>query len=99
MSHTRANSSAFPEEMAAHTRVQRAYFGPDGLLRRHQYTVDILGGAPGVNYASDYRSVDGIMVSMRRRVYAYGSDGRMITEPLLVSIDISNPKFHPQPLI
>ena len=24
-------------------------FGPDGLLRRHDYKVDILGGATGLN--------------------------------------------------
>ncbi len=32
-------------------------FGPDGLLRRHDSTVDILGGATGLNDATDYRNV------------------------------------------
>jgi len=30
-------------------------------LRRHDYTVDILGGATGLNHASDYRDVDDIL--------------------------------------
>jgi hypothetical protein len=83
----------FPDFMAAHTRVQRAYFGPDGLLRRHQYTVDVLGGAPGVNYAEKYEQVNGIMVPMQRRVYAYDVSGQKIAEPVLVTIDIRNLRF------
>jgi len=47
----------FPKEYAAHTRVQYSYFGEDGLLRRHLYTVDVLGGAPGANYASSISPV------------------------------------------
>jgi hypothetical protein len=34
----------------SHTREQISCLGPDGLLRRHDYTVDILGGATGLNY-------------------------------------------------
>ena len=52
----------FPDSIAGHTRNQVSYFGPDGLLRRHEYTVDVLGNAPGLNYASDYRAANGLMV-------------------------------------
>jgi hypothetical protein len=58
------------------------------LLRRHDYTVDILGGATGLNYASDYRDVDGIIVPAKRRVYAYEDDYQIVKEPLLVAIDM-----------
>jgi hypothetical protein len=57
-----------PDCIASHSREQVAYFGPDGLLRRHGYTVDVRGGASGLNYAADYRNVDGIIVPMKRRV-------------------------------
>lgn len=40
----------FPDYITSHTRVQRAYYGPDGLPRRHQYVVDDLGGAQTVNW-------------------------------------------------
>ena len=46
----------FPDNVKSHTREQISCFGPDGLLRRHDYTVDILGGATELNYASDYRN-------------------------------------------
>ncbi len=79
----------FPDTVKSHTKTQIFCFGPDGLLRRHDYTVDVLGGAPGLNYASDYREVDGIMFPTKRRVYAYKGNYQPVMEPLLVNIDMS----------
>jgi hypothetical protein len=31
----------------SHTRQQISCFSPDGLLRRHDFAIDILGGPPG----------------------------------------------------
>jgi hypothetical protein len=78
----------FPDYVKSHTKEQISCFGPDGLLRRHDYTVDILGGATGLNYAMDYRDVDGIVVPTKRRVYAYEGDYQLVKEPLLVAIDM-----------
>src|ERR1700681_856029 len=46
--HWRALKVCFPDYIATHTRDQISYFGPEGLLRRHQHTVDVLGDAPGL---------------------------------------------------
>jgi hypothetical protein len=78
----------FPDNVKSHTKTQISCFGPDGLLRRHDYTVDILGGATGLNYASDYLDVDGIIVPTKRRIYAYEGDYQLVMEPLLVAIDM-----------
>jgi hypothetical protein len=78
----------FPDSIKSHTREQISCFGPDGLIRRHDYTVDILGGATGLNYASDYRDVDGIIIPTKRRIYAYEGDYQLVPEPLLVKIDM-----------
>ena len=83
----------FPDNVKSHTREQISCFGPDGLLRRHDYTVDILGGATGLNYASEYRNVDGIIVPTKRRVYAYEGDYQLVKEPLLVAIDMGEITF------
>jgi hypothetical protein len=83
----------FPEGYAAHTRTQYVYFGEDGLVRRHLYTVDILGGASGTNYALDYRSVDGIKVATRRQIVGYNQDRQKLAQPILVSIDLSEVQF------
>ena len=78
----------FPDNVTSHTREQILCFGHNGLLRRHDYTVDILGGAPGLNYAFDYRNVDGIVFPTKRRVFGYEGDYQPVTEPLLVAIDL-----------
>jgi hypothetical protein len=78
----------FPDHIKSHTREQISCFSPDGLLRRHDYTVDILGGATGLNYATDYRDVDGIMIPTTRRIYAGEGDYQLVPEPLLVNIDM-----------
>jgi hypothetical protein len=83
----------FPDNVKSHTKEQISCFGPDGLLRRHDYTVDILGGATGLNYASEYRNVDGITIPTRRRIYAYEGDYQLVKEPLLVAIDMGEIKL------
>ena len=83
----------FPDHIASHTKTQVTHFGPDGLMRRHDYTVDILGGATGANYPGDYRDFQGIMVPTTRRIFAYDADLKKVPEPMLVSIDISHVSF------
>ena len=78
----------FPDHIKSHTREQISCFGPDGLIRRHDYTVDILGGATGLNYATDYKDVGGIIFPTKRRIYAYEGDYQIVKEPLLVAIDM-----------
>ena len=83
----------FPDTIASHTREQVSYFGPDGLLRRHDYAVDVLGGATGAHYINDYRDHRGILMPHRRRVYPLGADNRKISEPVLITIDIVRLSF------
>lgn len=83
----------YPESIVTHNREAVAYFGGDGLLRRYDYTVDILGGATGANYASDYRKVDGIVVPTTRRIYARDENQHKVAEPLLVGIDMTEVSF------
>jgi len=78
----------FPDNVTSHTREQIFCFGHNGLLRRHDYTVDVLGGGRGLNYDFDYRNVDGIVFPTKRRVFAYEGDYQPVKEPLLVAIDM-----------
>jgi hypothetical protein len=80
----------FPDHIKSHTQEQISCFGRDGLIRRHDYTVDILGGATGLNYATDYKDVDGIIFPTQRRIYSYEGDYQLVPEPLLVKIDIGD---------
>jgi hypothetical protein len=83
----------FPGYVAKHTRRQVSYFGPDGLIRRHDYAVDVLGGSTGAHYISGYREFDGIVTPTRRRVFAMGPNNRPVPEPILVSIDVKGARF------
>lgn len=77
----------FPDYIATHCRTQITHFGPDGLMRRHDYTVDILGGATGANYPSAYKKFQGLVMPTRRRIYAYDEALAKVPEPLLVSLN------------
>ncbi|AME26922.2 hypothetical protein AXG89_29320 (plasmid) [Burkholderia sp. PAMC 26561] len=83
----------FPDYIASHTKTQITHFGPDGLMRRHDYTVDILGGATGANYPTNYREFQGIKMPTTRRIYAYDDRLQKVPEPLLVSLDFGDLKF------
>ncbi|WP_149530457.1 hypothetical protein [Tardiphaga sp. P9-11] len=83
----------FPDHIVSHTKTQITHFGPDGLMRRHDYTVDILGGATGANYTTDYQDYQGLMMPMTRRIYAYDEAMKKVLEPLLVSIDFRDFMF------
>ena len=83
----------FPKHIARHTRTQVTHFGPDGLMRRHDYTVDILGGATGANYPNKYPDVQWLMMPTTRRIYAYDDAQQKVPDPLLVSLDFGRLVF------
>jgi hypothetical protein len=83
----------FPPSIVANSRRQTYYFDDEGLLRRHDYSVDILGGGPAVHYPSEYREFDGIMVPTRRRVYVRRPDGTPARESVSIAIDVADAAF------
>jgi hypothetical protein len=84
----------FPARIAAHSPDQVLYFGPDGLLRRHYYTADLLGGAPIAHYTHQHTVYGGISFPTQRRAVTRQPDGASVPEPVLVSIDIAAVTLH-----
>lgn len=80
----------FPASIATHSALQTLYFDGEGLLKRHDYNVEIAGNTPGAHIVSDYIEVSGIKFPTRRRIFARQPDGSFSPEPLVVSIDLSN---------
>jgi hypothetical protein len=80
----------FPKDIATHSAVQTLYFDADGLMKRHDYDVEISGNTPGAHLIGDYVEVSGIRFPTKRRIFARQPDGSFSTEPLVVSIDLSN---------
>jgi hypothetical protein len=63
-------------------------------MRRHDYTVDILGGSSGTNYVSGYRDFQGIKMPSTRRINAYDENMQKVPEPVLVSLDFGQMTFN-----
>jgi hypothetical protein len=51
--------------------VQRFWFADDGLLLRHDYVAEVVGGwARGAHFVGEYVEVDGLWVPRARWVHA-----------------------------
>lgn len=85
--------ATFPADIATHSTSQDFYFGPDNLLRRHDYHIDVAGGFAGAQYVYDYAEADGILLPTRRRAYRADADGNAILAQVMVSIDLSDIRF------
>lgn len=78
----------FPSDIATHSTEQTLYFDHRGLLKRHDYDVEISGGTPAAHYVSDLREFSGIVFPTKRRIFPRQPDGHSAPEPLVVSIDL-----------
>jgi hypothetical protein len=81
---------SYPDDIATHSSVQTLYIDGDGLLKRHDYDVEIAGNTPGAHFIDEYKDVAGIMFPTKRRIFPRQADGTASPEPLVVSIDLSD---------
>jgi hypothetical protein len=82
----------WPGDLATHSAEQTLYVGADGLFRRHDYDVEI-AATSGAHYISGYTKVSGLMVPTSHRIFPRSPDGQALSEPLVVSIDVSEIAF------
>jgi hypothetical protein len=68
----------YPNDVPAHTKVQKLYFGDDFLLRRLDYTTDVLGGV-AAHYCFDLLTTDGIVFPTLRRVVRRTPEGPLLS--------------------
>ena len=83
----------FPPSIATHSTEQTFYFDQNGLLKRHDYAVDVSGGTSAAHYVSAFQDVSGIMVPTKHTVFGRQPDGSPVPTPLVVSIDINEVAF------
>jgi hypothetical protein len=79
----------FPRDVATHSTVQTLYADANGLLKRHDYDVEIAGSTPGAHYITGYVDVQGFKIPTSRKIFPRGPDGQSLPAPLVVSIDLS----------
>ncbi len=79
----------FPAGVHTHSREQVFHINEAGLIRRHDYTAEPVGGwAKAANYCRDHETFDGLVVPTTRRVYPRKKDGHRRSWPRLVWIDV-----------
>jgi hypothetical protein len=70
-SRRRVLTVAFPPDVHTHSRVQSFRFDDSGLIVRHDYVADIVGGwARGAHLWRDFVTVEGFPIATHRRVLA-----------------------------
>jgi hypothetical protein len=81
----------FPEGFHTHCREQTFYFDSDGLLRRHDYTPEVVASfARGCHFSYDHKTFDGLVFPTRRRVVPIAPGGRPLPGPAIVSIELAS---------
>jgi hypothetical protein len=79
----------FPPGLDTHSAHQTFFVDDGGLIRRHDYTAEVIGGwAKAAHYCGDHREFDGLVFPTRRRVVPRGPGNRALPGPTLVRIDL-----------
>lgn len=84
----------YPDGFATHSKRQVFYFDQKGLLKRHDYWPEVLGGSSATQIIEDHKTFDGVVTGTKRRIYILNdTDNSYQTDPVLVSIDILSVSF------
>jgi hypothetical protein len=84
----------FPDGVHTHSRVQTFYIDNTGLIRRHDYNVEISANVASAHYLYDYTDMQGIKFPTKRMVYLRKEDNTSVQpEPLLVKVGIDSLKL------
>lgn len=81
---------SFPQAIATHSKEQTFYVDANGLIRRHDYEVEIQGNNAAARYLLDPVTVEGIVLPSGFRVYPRKPDNTPAAEPLIVGVDITD---------
>lgn len=77
----------FPSHIQTHSAEQTFYFDASGILRRHDYSADVMGGTLSANYATEPKAFGGFVFPTKRCVYAIGENNLPQRDRLAVAID------------
>jgi len=80
----------FPKSYATHSSDQVLYFDEIGLIRRHDYCVDIANGGTAAHYLYGHRKFDGIVFPTIRHIHPRSETGQADKCVLLLSAALSD---------
>jgi hypothetical protein len=82
-----------PIDMDDGVQLQDLYIDHDGLIARHDYAPEILGGTQAAHYLSGYEELDGSLFPTHRKVLPRGTDNRadsrLDPEPVLIGMEFA----------
>jgi hypothetical protein len=82
--------AVFPARIGTHNPDQVFYFGPDGLLRRHDYDMELACNFAIADYTDEHQVFGGISFPTLRRAVGREPDGTTVPDPALVMLDIEH---------
>jgi hypothetical protein len=85
----------FPNNIVTHNPEQVFYFGPDALLRRHDYAPEVNGNALAAHYAGGHKTFGDLVFPTRRRVHRRYPDGTADLDLALITIDLHDITINP----
>ena len=81
--------ATFPAGLDTHSTRQTFYFDSRGLLRRHDYVAEVVGGwAHAAHHCADHTESGGLVFPTRRWVRPIGPGNRSLPFPTLVRLDL-----------
>lgn len=81
----------FPADVPTHCPEQVFHFDSRGLLRRLDYTAEVLGSwAKAAHYCFDHKEFSGLVFPTRRRVFPRKRSGQPLSRPTLVWLEVEN---------
>lgn len=81
----------YPEGVHTHCREQSLYFDSRGMLRRHDYTPDVVASfANAAHFCDKHQEAGGIVFPTSRRVVPKGITGRPLRGPTVVWIELDS---------
>jgi hypothetical protein len=86
----RALKANFPASFVAHSTEQTLYFDDKGLIRRHDYSVDISNGAQAALYLYDHQEFGGFIFPTRRRIYPRSADLKPLKNLAVFSAELED---------
>ena len=79
----------FPDGLDTHSRRQAFYVDDSGLLRRQDYTAEVVSrAARTAHYMEQHREFGGLVFPTKRRVVPRGPGGRSLRLPVMVWLEI-----------
>ncbi len=81
--------ATFPTDIPTHSRKQVFYFDERRLLRRLDYTAEVVGGwASAAHFCDEYKTFGKLVVPTRRWVLPFFFEKKLMAGPTLVAIDV-----------